>query len=97
MRLRYTQQAIADMAAIADFFEVNNPFVLPKIRSDIEAKIALIKVYPEASPQESDRSLRKAVTRRYRYIIHYRLLYEINELHIIAIRHFRQKRKFQDS
>jgi hypothetical protein len=62
MKIKYTQQAIADMAAIADLFEVNNPFVLPKIRSDIEAKTAIIKVYPEASPQESDKSLRKAVT-----------------------------------
>jgi plasmid stabilization system protein ParE len=97
MRIKYTQQAIADMAAIADFFEVENPFVLPKIRSDIEAKIALIKVYPEASPQEPDRSLRKAVTRRYRYIIHYRLIYELNELHIIAVRHSRQRRKFQNN
>jgi plasmid stabilization system protein ParE len=97
MRIKYTQQAIADMAAIADFFEMEKPFVLPKIRSDIESKIALIKVYPEANPQEGDKSLRKAVTRRYRYIIHYRLLYEINELHIVAVRHFRQKRKFRDS
>jgi hypothetical protein len=62
MKIKYTQQAIADMAAIADLFEVNNPLVLPKIRSDIEAKIAIIKVYPEANPQESDKSLRKAVT-----------------------------------
>lgn len=97
MRIKYTQQAIADMAAIAAFFEVENPFVLPKVRSDIESKIALIKEYPEANPQERDKSLRKAVTRRYRYIIHYRLLSELNELHIIAVRHYRQSRKFQDS
>jgi plasmid stabilization system protein ParE len=66
MKVKYTQQSIADLAAIATYFETQNPSVLAKIRSDIESKIELIKDYPEASFQLKDEPVRKAITRRYR-------------------------------
>ncbi len=97
MRIRYTLQANSDISALADYFENHNPLVLPKIRSDIEAKIELIKQYPEAGHQQQDKSVRKAVTRRYRYIIHYRVFRHLEEVQIITIRHFRQSRKYEDN
>ena len=97
MRLKYTQQAIADLASIANYHERLNPQVLPRIRSDIEAKIELIKAYPEAGRQQEDETVRRAVTRRYRYIIHYRILRKQVERQILAIRHFRQAQLFKDN
>ncbi len=97
MRLKYTQQAIADLASIANYHERLNPQVLPRIRSDIEAKLELIKAYPESGHQQQDETVRKAVTRRYRYIIHYRILRELDELQVLAIRHFRQAQLYKDN
>jgi plasmid stabilization system protein ParE len=97
MKVRYTLQAMSDLSAIATYFETQNPFVLPKIKSDIDSKIALIKQYPDAGRDQNDKTVKKAITRRYRYIIHYRIMYEQNEIQIITVRHFRQDRKYEDN
>jgi toxin ParE1/3/4 len=97
MRIKYSRQAISDLDAIATFFETENPKILPKILSDIESKISLIMDYPEVGHQQQDNSVRKAVTRRYRYIIHYRMLRQIDEIQIVTVRHFGQSRKFKDN
>lgn len=97
MRLKYSLQAIADMDSIAAFFELQNPTVLPKILSDIEAKLSLISDYPAIGNQQQDRTVRKAVTRRCRYIIHCRILRQAGEVQIVSIRHFKQARKFQNN
>jgi plasmid stabilization system protein ParE len=97
MKIKYTRQSIADLDAIATFFETQNPSVLPKIQSDIESKIELIKDYPEASYPLKDVQVRKAVTRRYRYVIHFRILYQSDEIQILTVRHFRQARSFKDN
>lgn len=97
MRIRYTQQAIGDLTSIANYYEGLNPQVLPRIRSDIEAKLELIKAYPEVGHQQQDLTVRKAVTRRFRYIIHYRIFREMDELQVLAIRHFRQAQLHKDN
>ncbi len=97
MKTKYTQQAIADLATVATFYETRNASLLPKILSDIESKLELIKDYPDAGHQQQDKTVRKAVTRRYRYIIHYRILKATNEIQIIAVRHFRQARTHEDN
>jgi plasmid stabilization system protein ParE len=97
MRVRFTPQAASDLDAIARFFEPEHASILPRILSDIEAKLDLIRQYPEAGQQQQDLSIRKAVTRRYRYISYYRLFKNRNELQIIAIRHFKQSRKYEDN
>jgi addiction module RelE/StbE family toxin len=97
MKVRFTLQSKADLTSIADYFETQNVAALPKILSDIEAKISLIKNYPEIGREQQDRSVRKAITRRYRYIIHYRVVAAMEEIHILAIRHFRQARPFENN
>ena len=97
MKVRYSPQALSDLGAIATYFEERNPAMLPKIHSDIASKLELNKQYPEAGHVQQGAMVRKAETRRYRYILRYRIVREAHEVQIITIRHHRQLRKYEDN
>lgn len=96
MRVRFTAQAIIDLKEIADYLTARNPAAATRVRKAIRDGTRLIAAFPHAGRQQSEPHVRKLVTRRYAYLIYYRVDISHEEIAILSIRHPARERDFTD-
>ncbi len=87
MRVRWTDQAIADLTAIRVFIEQDSPHYASVVVTRLIGAVDRLKDYPQsgrAVPEFERQAVREIVERPYRII--YRLLNE-DEIHILTIHH----------
>jgi len=96
VKVRYTAEANANIAAIARFLRPRSPSGLLNVRADIRAGIARIAENPLAGREQAN-GVRKAVTKRYSYLIYYAVVTQEDAIDIVAVQHPAQQRPTEDT
>ncbi|HEY4114704.1 MAG TPA: type II toxin-antitoxin system RelE/ParE family toxin [Rhizomicrobium sp.] len=94
MKLRFTPQATQDLTDIADYIRSENPKAAERVRASVLESLQLIADFPENRQAPTNRSVRKHVSRRYGYLLYYRLDLEDDDIAVLAIRHPARERPF---
>lgn len=97
MRLRFTPRAVLDLEAIADRIRESNPRASVRVRSSILNSLDHLTAFPRMGRKQSTPGVRKLVTRRYSYLVYYRVDIEAREIVVLSIRHHARKRKYKNA
>jgi addiction module RelE/StbE family toxin len=97
MRLRFTPRAAQDLAEIADYIRVRNPGAALRVRADILQSLQNLVLFPGAGRRQNMEGVRKLVTRRYSYLIYYKVDDAADEIIVLAVQHSAQAREHSDA
>lgn len=89
-RLRYTRRALADLLSIADHVQDRSPAGAVQVRMAIEAAVETIVLYPQSGRLVAPDGVRKSVTRRFGYIVYYRMDEDTGAVAVLSIQHSAQ-------
>jgi toxin ParE1/3/4 len=96
VKVRYTPRAVADLIDIADYIHQFSPDAAQRVRHEIQRAIAMLERFPLSGPRTDAPPVRKAVVRRYPYIIYYMVEVERREVVILTIQHGARQQPFKD-
>ncbi|MCA1362030.1 MULTISPECIES: type II toxin-antitoxin system RelE/ParE family toxin [unclassified Bradyrhizobium] len=96
MKLRFTQRAAKDLIEIADYVREHSPKGALRVRAAILESLRDLVRFPQLGRRQEVEGVRKLVTRRYRYLVYYRLEVEAGEIVVLAIKHPAQEREHSD-
>ena len=71
MKLRFTPRATNDLSEIADYIKAGNTDAALRVRAAILESVELLTQFPEIGRRQSVEGVRKAVARKYPYLIYY--------------------------
>ena len=97
MKLRFTPRSILDLASIADYIREHNPVAAVRVRSAILKSLDHLTAFPRMGRRQSTPGVRKLVTRRYSYLVYYRIDMDAREVVVLRIRHHARKRKYKNA
>jgi len=97
VKLRFTPRAVVDLAEIADHIRERNPKAAVRVRSSILKSLDNLKVFPRMGRKQSTPGVRKLVTRRYSYLVYYKVDMDAREVVVLSIRHPARKRKHKNA
>ncbi len=97
MKVRFTPEAAANVAAIGRYIRERNPSSANRVRSDIRASARLLSEQPHFGRQQTEIGVRKAVTRRYGYIVYYFVREGDDQLDILSVMHPARQRRYSDN
>ena len=97
MKLRFTPRAVSDIAAIADYIRERNPAAAERVRAAIIQSLQDLILFPRLGRAQTVEGVRKLATRRYPYLVYYRLDEAAEEIIILAIQHPAREREHQDA
>ena len=97
MKLRFTPRAVVDLTAIADQLRERNPKAAVRVRSSILKSLDHLTVFPRMGRRQSTPGVRKLVTRRYSYLVYYKLDMDAREVVVLSVRHPARKRKYKNA
>lgn len=86
-KIRWTDQAIADLAAIRTFIEQDSPHYASVVVARLIRSVDRLKDFPQSGrvvPEFERKAVREVVERPYRIV--YRLVSE-HEIHILTVHH----------
>jgi len=95
MKLHFTARAAKDIVEIADYIRTENPPAALRVRGAILEAIALVSSFPKLGRRQSVEGVRKLVTRRFPYLIYYRLDEASDEIVVLTIQHAARKPAFE--
>jgi len=96
VKLRFTPRAIANIAAIADYIQKENPAAARRVRSHIYDSLQNLILFPRLGRRQKEQGVRKFITPRYAYVIYYAIDQAEQEIVILSVNHFAQKREHDD-
>lgn len=96
MRLRFTPRATQDLAEIGDYIRARNPQAAARVRTAILATLDMLTRFPRVGRAQTVEGVRKIVTRRYAYIVYYRVDDAAQEIMILTILHPSRQRPYSD-
>jgi toxin ParE1/3/4 len=95
MKVVYTDEALSDIEAIAEWLAAHCPTVAPAVEKRIRNVVSYIARFPQSSRRAAGRSgVRTAPLGRYPYAIFYRTTDEVVE--ILYIHHTARRRRDDD-
>ena len=97
MKLRFTPRAVSDIAAIADYIRERNPAAAERVRAAIIQSLQDLILFPQLGRAQTVEGVRKLVTRRYPYLVYYRVDEAAEEIIILAIQHPAREREHEDA
>jgi toxin ParE1/3/4 len=97
MIIRYTDRAIADLEAIADYIVQRSPLGARKVRAAIETAVQQLEHFPHLGTRQSEANVRKLVIRKYPYLVFYLADLGANEVRVLSIKHTAQEREYDDA
>jgi plasmid stabilization system protein ParE len=97
VKLRFTPRAVFDLAAIADYIRERNPTTALRVRSSILKSLDNLKAFPRMGRKQTTPGVRKLVTRRYSYLVYYKVDMDVREVVVLRIRHPARKRKYKNA
>ena len=96
MRVRFAERAISDLRHIANYIGRYDPAAALRVRSAILDSIAALSHFPEIGRTQDLTDVRKLVTRRYPYLIYYRVDVTTDTVVILTIQHPARDREGAD-
>ena len=97
MKLRFTPRAVQDIAAIADYIRARNPGAAERVRSAILQSLQNLVLFPQVGRAQTLKGVRKLVTRKYPYLVYYRVDEAAEEIIILTIQHPAREREHEDA
>jgi plasmid stabilization system protein ParE len=97
VKLRFTPPALFDLTAIADHIRERNPAAAARVRSSILKSLDHLTVFPRMGRKQTTLGVRKLVTRRYNYLVYYRVDMDAREVVVLRIRHHARKRRYKNA
>jgi plasmid stabilization system protein ParE len=97
MRLRFTPRAAEDIAAIADYLDVNSPAGAQHVRAAILQSLQSLLLFPNSDRVQAEDGVRKLITRKYPYLIYYTVDEVAEEIAILTIQHAAREREHGDA
>jgi toxin ParE1/3/4 len=108
MKLRFTPRAAEDIAAIADYIRAHNPSAARQVRAAILHSLQNLVLFPQVGRAQAvdvsavarraeAEGVRKLVTRKYPYLVYYRLDEAADEIIILTIQHPAREREYEDA
>jgi toxin ParE1/3/4 len=97
MKLRFTPRAAQDIAAIADYVRARSPGASRKVRAAILHSLQNLVLFPRVGRPQTVEGVRKLVTRKYPYLVYYRVDEAAEEVIILTIRHASREREYEDA
>lgn len=73
MKLRFTARAAQDIVAIADYIRARNPNAARQVRAAILHSLQNLVLFPQVGRAQAVEGVRKLVTRKYPYLVYYRV------------------------
>jgi toxin ParE1/3/4 len=96
MRLRFTPRATRDLAEIAEYVHDRSPNAALRVRSVILQSLEDLLLFPELGRRQTIRDVRKLVTRKYSYLVYYRIDRADDVIVVLTIQHHARRRQYQD-
>jgi toxin ParE1/3/4 len=96
MKLRFTPRAAHDLADTAAYLNEHSPAAAKRVRSEILDALQGLVLFPEVGRRQRIEDVRKLVTRRYSYLIYYRLDRAADEIIVLTIQHHARSRPYED-
>ena len=96
MKLRYTIRAVSDLETIADYLMRQSPQGAASVGRAIRKALANIREFPGLGRRQSLDDVRKVATRRFPYVIYYRVDWTANEVIVLTIQHTSREREFTE-
>jgi addiction module RelE/StbE family toxin len=93
VKLRFTPRAAQDIAAIADYIRARNPGAARKVRAAILHSLQNLVLFPKVGRAQAVEGVRKLVTRKYPYLVYYRVDEAAEEVIILTIQHPARERE----
>src|ERR1700747_2665684 len=97
MKLRFTLRATQDLINIADYIRERNPTASLRVRSAILDSLQNLLLFPEIGRRQTVEGVRKFVTRKYPYLVYYRVDRAADEIIILTIQHPARRREHADA
>jgi toxin ParE1/3/4 len=96
MKLRFAPRAAQDIANIADYIRARNPDAARKVRAAILHSLQNLALFPQVGRRQAVEGVRKLVTRKYPYLVYYRVDEAAEEVIILTIQHPAREREYED-
>jgi plasmid stabilization system protein ParE len=97
MKLRFTPRAAQDIGAIADYIRARNPRAARQVRAAILHSLQNLVLFPQVGRAQAAEGVRKLVTRKYPYLVYYRVDEAAEEIIILTIQHSAREREHEDA
>ena len=97
MKLRFTLRATQDLINIADYIRERNPTASLRVRAAILDSLQNLLLFPEIGRRQTVEGVRKFVTRKYPYLVYYRVDRAADEIIILTIQHPARRREHADA
>jgi toxin ParE1/3/4 len=97
MKLRFTPQAIENLANIADYLHERNPVAARRVRAAIYQGLRNLIMFPYVGRPQSLAGVRKLVTRKYAHLVYYTVAEATEEIVILSVKHPARERDFEDA
>ena len=97
MKLRFTPRAVQDIAAIADYIRERNAGAPERVRAAILQSLQNLVLFPQVGRAQTIEGVRKLVTRKYPYLVYYRVDEAAEEIVILTIQHPAREREHEDA
>jgi toxin ParE1/3/4 len=94
LRVRFSRRAAADLVDIVDYLMLRNAAVAKSVAADIRATIRRTGEMPLSGRAQEEFELRRVVTRKYSYIVYYRIA---DAVEIVTIQSGSQNREYSDT
>jgi len=97
MKLRFTQRAVENIVAIADYIKAHNQPAAQRVRADIYENLQNLVLFPQAGRLQQTEGVRKFVTRKYGYLVYYLVDDDAEEIIVLSVNHAAQRREHDDA
>ena len=97
MKLRFTPRALENLAEIAGYLGARNPVAADRVREAIDESVQKLTAFPLIGRRQTERGVRRLVTRRYRYLVYYLVDEAADEVVILNVKHRAQDRDYSDA
>ena len=97
MKIRYTDRAIADLEAIADYLVQRSPQGARRVKAAIERVVDQLGHFPGLGTRQTTDGVRKLVVSKYPYLVFYVADIAADEVRILTVQHSSRERDFKDA
>lgn len=97
MKLRLTPRAVQDLEHIAEYIRGRSPVGAEHVRAAIIDGLHKIALFPGTGRRQSVGGVRKAITRKYPYLVYYTVDATAGEVVVLAIQHPAREREDTDA
>jgi addiction module RelE/StbE family toxin len=97
MNIRYTDRAVADLEAIADYLVQRSPQGARKVKVAIERAVEQLERFPGLGTRQTTEGVRKLVVSKYPYLVFYVADISADEVRILTVQHSARQREFKDA